>query len=118
MTYEYGWSNYHYQNTYLQVRVRSGNKNQFSMTENKVVNYSHFEDQFPSQLIFGNFTERKRNYDLYDSSILKGITLFIYISEIISSVIMFAFVRYVRNGNAGSYRTFNNQLLAYLHGGV
>ena len=69
-------------------------------------------------MILGNFTETKRNYDLYDSSILKGITLLIYISEIISSVVMFAFVRYVKSGDAGSYRTFNNQLLAYLYGGV
>ena len=84
----------------------------------EVVNNTDFESQLQSDIILGNFIESKRDYDLYDSPILKGITLLIYISEIISSVIMFAFVHYEKSGDAGSYRTFNNQLLAGLHGGV
>ena len=84
----------------------------------EVVNNTDFESQLQSKMILGSFIENKRDYDLYDSPILKGITLLIYISEIVSSLIMFAFVHYERSGDAGSYRTFNNQLLAYLHGGV
>ena len=88
------------------------------MADIEVVNSTYFESQLQLDIILGNFIESKRNYDLYDSPILKGITLLIYISEIVSSLIMFAFVHYERSGDAGSYRTFNNQLLAYLHGGV
>ena len=84
----------------------------------EVVNNTHFESQLQLNIILGNFTESKQNYDLYDSPVLKVITLLIYISEIISSVIMFGFVHYERSGDAGSYRTFNNQLIAYLRGGV
>ena len=88
------------------------------MVDIKNVNNSHFEGQLELHTVLGNLTENKRNYDLYDSFILKGITLLIYISEMVSSAIMFAFVHYERSGDAGSYRTFNNQLLAYLYGGV
>ena len=84
----------------------------------EVVDNTYFESQLQLDIILGNFIESKRNYDLYDSPVLKGLTLLIYISEIISSVIMFAFVHYERSGDAGSYRTFNNQLIAYLRGGV
>ena len=84
----------------------------------EVVNSTDFESQLQSDIILGNFIESKRDYDLYDSPILKGITLLIYVSEIISSLIMFAFVHFERSGDAGSYRSFNNQLLAYLGGGV
>ena len=84
----------------------------------EVVNNTDFESQLQSNIILVNFIESKRDYDLYDSPILKGITLLIYVSEIISSLIMFAFVHFERSGDAGSYRSFNNQLLAYLLGGV
>ena len=88
------------------------------MADIEFVNNTYFESQLQLDIILGNFIESKRNYDLCDSPILKGITLLIYISEIISSVIMFGFVYYERSGDAGSYRTFNNQLIAYLRGGV
>ena len=88
------------------------------MADIEVVNNTYFESQLQLDIILGNFIESKRNYDLYDSPILKWITLLIYVSEIISSLIMFGLVHYERSEDAGSYRTFNNQLLAYLHGGV
>ena len=53
-----------------------------------------------------------------ENNTLKGITLLIYVSEVISSFLMFGFVHYERSGHAGSYRTLINQLLAYFYGGV
>ena len=88
------------------------------MVDSKGVNTSLFENKEILPFIFGNFIENKRNYDIYDSYTLKVITLLIYVSEIFSSILMFAFVYYERSGLAGSYRTFNNQLLAYFYGGV
>ena len=88
------------------------------MADSKSVNISLFENKNILPLIFGNFMESERNYDIYDSYTLKVITLLIYVSEIFSSILMFAFVYYERSGLAGSYRTFNNQLLAYFYGGV
>ena len=88
------------------------------MADSKSVNISLFENKNILPLIFGNFMESKRNYDIYDSYTLKVITLLIYVSEIFSSILIFAFVYYERSGLAGSYRTFNNQLLAYFYGGV
>ena len=88
------------------------------MVDSKVVNNSLFESKEILPIVFSNFIEITRNYDVYDSYTLKAITLLIYISEIFSSILMFGFVYYERSGLAGSYRTFNNQLLAYFYLGV
>ena len=52
----------------------------------------------------------------YDSILLKILTSFFYIIEVIAAMIMFSFVYYERSGAAGSYRTVINQLLAYAYG--
>ena len=88
------------------------------MVDSKGVNTSLFENKEILPFIFGNFIENKINYDTYDSYTLKVITLLIYFSEIFSSILMFGFFYYERSGLAGSYRTFNNQLLAYFYLGV
>ena len=56
--------------------------------------------------------------DPYDSVLLKLITIIVFIVEVISAIVMFSFVAYETGGYAGHYRTFINQLLSYLYGGV
>ena len=56
--------------------------------------------------------------DPYDSIWLKIMTIGVYFVEVISSVIMLAFVAYETNGYAGHYRTLINQLLSYLYAAV
>ena len=56
--------------------------------------------------------------DPFDSIWLKLFTVIVYAVEIISSIIMLAFVVYETNGLAGHYRTLINQLLSYHYGAV
>ena len=56
--------------------------------------------------------------DPFDSTILKFLTIIVYIVEILASIIMFAFVSYETGGDAGHYRTAINQLLSCGYGGV
>ena len=56
--------------------------------------------------------------DPYDSIWLKLLTVFVYIVELITSIIMVAFVSYEAQGLAGHYRTLINQLLSCLYGMV
>ena len=56
--------------------------------------------------------------DPFDSIWLKIFTVIVYGIEIMSSIIMFAFVVYETNGLAGHYRTLINQLLSYHYGAV
>ena len=79
---------------------------------------SKFDNREILPIIISNFIESTSSNDVYESYTLKAITLLIYISEIFSSILMFGFVYYERSGHAVSYRTFNNQLLAYFYLGV
>ena len=82
--------------------------NSSNMTENlKKIAYVKFEPEIIEEWI-----------DPYDSIPLKFLTLFVYLIEIISAIIMLVFVAYETGGYAGHYRTFINQLLSYLYGGV
>ena len=56
--------------------------------------------------------------DPFDSIWLKLFTVIVYAVEIMSSIIMLAFVVYETNGLAGHYRTLINQLLSYHYGAV
>ena len=56
--------------------------------------------------------------DPFDSIWLKLLTVIVYAVEIMSSIIMSAFVVYETNGLAGHYRTLINQLLSYHYGAV
>ena len=56
--------------------------------------------------------------DPFGSTILKFLTVIVYIVEILASIIMFAFVSYETGGDAGHYRTAINQLLSCGYGGV
>ena len=56
--------------------------------------------------------------DPYDSIWLKIATIFVYIVEVLTSIIMLAFVAYETGGLAGHYRTLINQLLSCLYGYV
>ena len=56
--------------------------------------------------------------DPFDSTVLKFLTVIVYIVEILASIIMFAFVSYETGGDAGHYRTVINQLLSCGYGGV
>ena len=56
--------------------------------------------------------------DPFDSTVLKVLTVVVYIVEILASTIMMAFVSYETGGYAGHYRTAINQLLSYGYGGV
>ena len=56
--------------------------------------------------------------DPFDSIWLKLFTVIVYLVEIMSSIIMLAFVVYETNGLAGHYRTLINQLLSYHYGAV
>jgi hypothetical protein len=56
--------------------------------------------------------------DPYDSIWLKIATIGVYFVELISSVILAAFVSYETSGNAGHYRTVINQLLSHLYASV
>ena len=56
--------------------------------------------------------------DPFGSTILKFLTVIVYIVEILASIIMFAFVKYETGGDAGHYRTAINQLLSCGYGGV
>ena len=56
--------------------------------------------------------------DPFDSIWLKLFTVIVYGAEIMSSIIMLAFVVYETNGLAGHYRTLINQLLSYHYGAV
>ena len=66
----------------------------------------------------GDMENDKEWIDPYGSVLLKLITIIVYIIEVISASVMFAFVAYETEGYAGHYRTFINQLLSYLYGGV
>ena len=71
-------------------------------------------------LISGYFERNEKEVfvDPYDSIGLKVATIGVYGIEIISSVVMIAFVFYETQGLAGHYRTLINQLLSYLYGAV
>ena len=56
--------------------------------------------------------------DPFDSTVLKVLTVIVYIVEILASIIMMAFVSYETGGYAGHYRTAINQLLSCGYGGV
>ena len=56
--------------------------------------------------------------DPFDSIWLKLLTIFVYLIEIVSAVIMMTFVDYETRGLAGHYRTLINQLLSYHYGAV
>ena len=56
--------------------------------------------------------------DPYDSIWLKISTIFVYIVEVLASIVMLAFVAYETGGLAGHYRTLINQLLSCLYGAV
>ena len=71
---------------------------------------SSFRDLFSSEIDL--------SLDLYDSIWLKLITILVYIVEVVSSMVMVAFVTYETQGYAGHYRTLINQLLSYLYGAV
>ena len=82
--------------------------NSSNMTENlKKIAYVKFEPEIIEEWI-----------DPYDSIPLKFLTLFVYLIEIISAIIMLVFVAYETGGYAGHYRTFINQLLSCLYGVV
>ena len=73
------------------------------------------------ELIYACFIknpEPKSWIDPYDSIWLKIMTVGVYFVEIVSSVIMLAFVAYETNGYAGHYRTLINQLLSHLYTAV
>ena len=83
--------------------------NSSNMTENlkKIANVK-FEPEIIEEWI-----------DPFDSIPLKKfLTLFVYLIEIISAIIMLVFVAYETGGYAGHYRTFINQLLSCLYGVV
>ena len=56
--------------------------------------------------------------DPYDLIILKLITVFIFIIEILASAILLTFVMYETSGYAGHYRTVINQLLSSTYAAV
>ena len=80
------------------------------------------ELEITETLIFGYFERNEKQViefiDPYDSIVLKVATIGVYGIEIISSVVMIAFVFYETQGLAGHYRTLINQLLSYLYGAV
>ena len=56
--------------------------------------------------------------DPYDLIILKLITVFVFIIEILASAILLTFVMYETSGYAGHYRTVINQLLSSTYAAV
>ena len=56
--------------------------------------------------------------DPYNHFWVKLATVGVYLVELMSSVILIAFVAYEKNGYAGHYRTLINQLLSVLYATV
>ena len=56
--------------------------------------------------------------DPFDSTVLKCLTVIVYIVNIMASIVMLAFVSFETGGDAGHYRTAINQLLSYGYGAV
>ena len=54
--------------------------------------------------------------DPYDTMVLKLLTVFVYLVEILAAIVMLSFVVYENQGYAGHYRTVINQLLSSLYG--
>ena len=81
-------------------------------------------DEFNSKFIIGEFqntddfeeNEGVGFVDPYDSVWLKIVTVVVYIIEILSSFVIFAFIDYEKH--YGHYRTLINQLLSILYGVV
>ena len=78
----------------------------FFLLENKTYDISMFEN---------NDEEKKLSLqDPYDSVLLKVIAIFSYFVGLLSSAVMFAFIKY-ENGHHGNFRTVINQLISNLY---
>ena len=61
---------------------------------------------------------KKENFSTHNMIPLKLITILIYITGFLSSIILIIFVKFETEGYGGHYRTVINQLLSSWHGVV
>ena len=73
-----------------------------------------------TRLTFASFEPEviEKWIDPFDSTMLRLLTVIVYIMEVLASIPMLYFVAYETGGSAGHFRTVINQLLSFLYGAV